>query len=109
MKIHIKFKTFKAETYLLCYRALCFIYFFAGWKLNILESVAATLAIGLSVDFTLHYGVAYSAAVFSSASPQGHLQSDPVTTAVTQMCGPVSMAALTTLLPGNLTVQKLQA
>jgi len=53
------------------------------------------------VDFTLHYGVAYSAAAFPSASQQGHLQGDPVTTAVTQMCGPVSMAALTTLLPGK--------
>ena len=85
----------------MCNWILRFIYFFLGWKLNILESVAATLAIGLSVDFTLHYGVAYSAAAFPSASQQGHHQSDPVTTAVTQMCGPVSMAALTTLLPGS--------
>ena len=30
-----------------------------GWRLNILESVAITLAIGLSVDFTLHYAIAY--------------------------------------------------
>ena len=32
---------------------------FMGWKLNILESVAITLAIGLSVDFTLHYAMMY--------------------------------------------------
>ena len=30
-----------------------------GWRLNILESVAITLAIGLSVDFTLHYAVKF--------------------------------------------------
>ncbi len=30
-----------------------------GWRLNVLESVAITLAIGLSVDFTLHYAVVY--------------------------------------------------
>lgn len=66
-----------------------------------MESVAATLAIGLSVDFTLHYGVAYSASAIASRSHQGHLQGDAVAQAVTQMCGPVTMAALTTLLPGN--------
>ena len=49
--------------------------FTQGWKLNILESVAATLAIGLSVDFTLHYGVAYSAAAFSTNSQQGKYNS----------------------------------
>jgi len=30
-----------------------------GWKLNILESVAVSTAIGLAVDFSLHYGVQY--------------------------------------------------
>lgn len=30
-----------------------------GWKLNVLESVAVTLAIGLAVDFSLHYAVTY--------------------------------------------------
>ncbi len=64
--------------------------------------MAATLAIGLSVDFTLHYGVAYSAAALASRSHQNHAQGDAVTQAVTQMCGPVTMAALTTLLPGGI-------
>ena len=32
-----------------------------GWRLNVLEAVAVTVAIGLSVDFTLHYSVAYRA------------------------------------------------
>lgn len=30
-----------------------------GWKLNILESIAVSTAIGLTVDFSLHYGVNY--------------------------------------------------
>ena len=34
----------------------------SGWELNILESVVVTLAIGLSVDFTLHYGIMYTLA-----------------------------------------------
>ena len=33
-----------------------------GWELNILESVVITLSIGLSVDFTLHYGIMYKLA-----------------------------------------------
>ena len=31
----------------------------AGWQLNILESMTMSVAVGLSIDFTLHYGVAY--------------------------------------------------
>ena len=30
-----------------------------GWELNVLESVIITVAVGLSIDHTLHYGVAY--------------------------------------------------
>ena len=30
----------------------------AGWELNILESLTISVAVGLSVDFTMHYGVA---------------------------------------------------
>ena len=30
-----------------------------GWELNIFESVVITVAVGLSIDHTLHYGVAY--------------------------------------------------
>ncbi|XP_033628069.1 protein dispatched homolog 1-like [Asterias rubens] len=30
-----------------------------GWRLNIFESAILSLAVGLSVDFTIHYGVAY--------------------------------------------------
>lgn len=30
-----------------------------NWELNVLESVIITVSVGLSIDFTLHYGVAY--------------------------------------------------
>ena len=30
-----------------------------GWELNLLESVTITVAVGLSMDFTLHYAMAY--------------------------------------------------
>lgn len=30
-----------------------------NWELNIIESVVITVAIGMSIDYTLHYGVAY--------------------------------------------------
>ena len=36
---------------------------YLGWELNILESVVVTLSIGLSVDFTLHYGIMYTLAI----------------------------------------------
>ena len=32
---------------------------FLGWYLNIVESVIISLAVGLSIDFTIHLGVAY--------------------------------------------------
>ena len=67
---------------------------FMGWKLNILESVAITLAIGLSVDFTLHYAM-----MFKKGS-NSEDQESAVIYSVTKMGGPVSMAAFTTLIPG---------
>lgn len=35
------------------------IFVFLGWKLDILESVVIIMSVGLSVDFSCHYGVAY--------------------------------------------------
>merc|ERR1719350_1383740 len=64
-----------------------------GWELNILESVVITLAIGLSVDFTLHYGIMYKLS--------GETDRDKaVTFSIATMASPVSMAALTTLSAG---------
>lgn len=35
------------------------IFVFMGWDLSILESVVIIMSVGLSVDFSCHYGVAY--------------------------------------------------
>ena len=64
-----------------------------GWKLNILESVVVTLAIGLSVDFTLHYGIMYKLSGESDRDKS-------VTFSVATMASPVSMAAFTTFCAG---------
>uniref|UniRef100_T1JPJ7 SSD domain-containing protein n=1 Tax=Strigamia maritima TaxID=126957 RepID=T1JPJ7_STRMM len=63
------------------------------WKMNVLESIAATVAIGLAVDFTLHYGVAYK------LSPENDRES-AVIFSLSRMGSPISMAAFTTFLAG---------
>ena len=64
-----------------------------GWELNILESVTISIAVGLSIDFTLHYAMAYR------LSP--HLDREMrVVTSISRMGSPVGMAALTTFLVG---------
>lgn len=63
-----------------------------GWKLNVLESVAVSTAIGLTVDFSLHYTVNYSmcpAAVTKDRKAATRY-------ALSNMAGPAAMAALTT-------------
>ena len=72
-----------------------------GWRLNILESVAITLAIGLSVDFTLHYAVKFrQAPPGAKKGERGGNAAHRVAYAASQTAGPVAMAALTTLLAG---------
>lgn len=70
-----------------------------GWKLNILESVAVSTAIGLAVDFSLHYGVQYR----FSKDPSG-VQDRQTSShyALRRMIGPTIMAALTTGVAGIL-------
>ncbi len=64
-----------------------------GWKLEILESSIFSLSVGLSVDFTLHYGVAYR---ISKASCPRLRVKDVLTTV-----GPsIAMGAFTTMLAG---------
>lgn len=65
-----------------------------GWKLNILESVAMTTAIGLAVDFSLHYGVQYR---YSKESDR-----KSSTRFALRMIGPTVMAATTTGVSGLL-------
>ncbi|XP_076224965.1 protein dispatched [Nomia melanderi] len=66
-----------------------------GWKLNVLESVAVSTAIGLTVDFSLHYVVSYRACTSKT-------KEDRVKTALSQMGGPTLMAALTSGAAGAL-------
>lgn len=71
-----------------------------GWKLNILESITVSTAIGLAVDFTLHYGVTYRLSPISDRDSATQY-------ALNRMLGPTAMAALTTgaagafMLPSN--------
>lgn len=63
-----------------------------GWKLNVLESVAISTAIGLTVDFSLHYTVNYS------MCPEAMTKDRKLATryALSNMAGPATMAAVTT-------------
>lgn len=69
----------------------------SGWRLNILESVAVSSAIGLAVDFSLHYTIKYN-----HFSENAIMESRRAATrqALGQMIGPTSMAALTTSTAG---------
>ncbi|KAK0169992.1 hypothetical protein PV328_010611 [Microctonus aethiopoides] len=66
-----------------------------GWKLNVLESVAVSTAIGLAVDFSLHYSVSYRAC-------KSKKNIDRVKAALGQMGGPTLMAAATSGASGAL-------
>ncbi|KAB7497321.1 Protein dispatched-like protein 1 [Armadillidium nasatum] len=61
-----------------------------GWRLNVLESVTVSVAIGLAVDLTLHYGVAYRLA----PEPE---RNAAVVWAAARLGSPVFMAALTSV------------
>lgn len=66
-----------------------------GWELNILESVVITVAIGMSIDFTLHYGVAYRL----SSDLDTELR---VVCSISRMGSAIAMASLTTFFAGAL-------
>lgn len=63
------------------------------WKLNILESIAVNTAIGLGIDFVLHYALNYQ---------MSELKDRPSATkyALSHMIGPTLMAAITTAIAG---------
>ncbi|KAI8788525.1 protein dispatched 1 [Biomphalaria glabrata] len=65
------------------------------WELNLLESVIITIAVGLAIDITLHYGVAYRLAPDIGKEMR-------VITSVGRMGSPVAMATFTTMLAGAL-------
>jgi len=64
-----------------------------GWELNVLESVTISVAVGLSVDFAVHYGVAYRLA-------PGHDREGKVVFSLSRMGSAIAMAALTTFVAG---------
>ena len=68
-----------------------------GWKLNILESIAISTAIGLTVDFSLHYTSNYTLAPSTIAENRKALTKY----ALGNMLTPISMAALTTGIVGG--------
>lgn len=65
-----------------------------GWDLNILESITVSLGIGLSIDFTIHYGVAYSLSEHSDSKSRTR-------DAFARVGGAVAMSALTTFVAGT--------
>uniref|UniRef100_A0A1A8GPY1 Protein dispatched homolog 1 n=1 Tax=Nothobranchius korthausae TaxID=1143690 RepID=A0A1A8GPY1_9TELE len=64
-----------------------------GWELNVLESVTISVAVGLSVDFAVHYGVAYRLA----PAPD---REGKVVFSLSRMGSAIAMAALTTFVAG---------
>ncbi|XP_030844442.1 protein dispatched homolog 1-like isoform X1 [Strongylocentrotus purpuratus] len=64
-----------------------------GWELNIFESTVLSLAVGLSVDFTVHLGVAYRQATEPDRTSRAMHALQTIGSAVT-------LAALTTLVAG---------
>ena len=78
-----------------------------GWKLNILEFVSVSIAVGLSVDFTLHYAVGYR---LSCAQAQHHQQDrtmdreSAVVFSLSRMSSPIAVTTLSvgaTVLPSS--------
>lgn len=64
-----------------------------GWELNVLESVTISVAVGLSVDFAVHYGVAYRLAPVPDREGK-------VVFSLSRMGSAIAMAALTTFVAG---------
>ncbi|XP_022086304.1 protein dispatched homolog 1-like [Acanthaster planci] len=66
-----------------------------GWELNIVESTVVTLSVGLSVDFTIHYGVAYRLAPHQDRKSRSKYS-------LATMSGAISIAAFSTFIAGAL-------
>lgn len=66
-----------------------------GWKLNVLESVAVSTVIGLSIDFSLHYAVHYRL-----CSEPNRLSATKF--ALSRMLQPTLMSGVTTIAAGAL-------
>ena len=64
-----------------------------GWKLNVSESLTITLTVGLSIDFTIHCGIAYKVS-------QALTRESRVFEALSTVGSAVMMAGLTTFAAG---------
>ncbi|XP_071808661.1 LOW QUALITY PROTEIN: protein dispatched homolog 1-like [Asterias amurensis] len=64
-----------------------------GWELNIIEATIVTLAVGLSVDFTIHYGVAFKLSPSSDRDQRTRYS-------LTTMTAAITIAALSTFIAG---------
>ncbi|CAK8680526.1 unnamed protein product [Clavelina lepadiformis] len=65
-----------------------------GWELNVLESITVSIAVGLSVDFTAHYAIAYIVA------KPNHDRQQRVEYAASRLGPAITLAALTTFVAG---------
>ena len=65
-----------------------------GWELNVLESIIITGSVGLSIDYAIHYGVAYRLAASPDREPR-------VQHALIHVGSSVAMASITTFLAGT--------
>ncbi|XP_020897275.2 protein dispatched homolog 1 isoform X2 [Exaiptasia diaphana] len=65
-----------------------------GWELVVLESIVLSVAVGLSIDFTMHYGVAYR------LSPNREDRKDRVRYSFMHVGPAVFMATFTTFITG---------
>ena len=67
----------------------------SGWKLNILESITMSVAVGVSIDFAMHFGVAYCLA------PNKECRKARVHFSLSRMGSAITMAAVTTFIAGK--------
>ena len=75
----------------------------AGWDLNVLESVTLAVGIGLAIDTTLHYAIAFRLQQPTSPAGDGAAQrQETVRLTLTTMTPAVSLAVFTTALAGLL-------
>ena len=66
----------------------------SGWKLNILESITMSVAVGLSIDLAMHFGVAYCLA------SNKNCRKARVAFSLSRMGSAITMAAITTFIAG---------
>ena len=64
-----------------------------GWELNIVESVTLTMSVGLSIDFCIHYGMAYRLSNLTGRKLR-------VQDSFEKVASPIFMAAATTFIAG---------